>query len=185
MAVIKNPWTTTSIMEVYDNPWINVTHREVLNPSGNSGIYGMVHFKNLAIGILPLDEDYNTWIVGQYRYTLEQYSWEIPEGGGLLEADPIKSAQRELIEETGIRATKWTKILDLHTSNSVTDEMGLAYVAQGLTMGEAEPEDSEDLKLKKLPFAEVVEMVMRGEITDALAMTTILKAKIMIDRGEL
>ena len=88
-----------------------------------------------------------------------------------------------MLEETGIRAQKWIKILDLHTSNSVTDEAGLAYIAQDLTMGEAEPEDTEDLKLKKVPFAEVVEMVMRGEITDALAMTTILKTKIMIDRG--
>ncbi len=183
MPSSTNPWKTNSILEVYDNPWINVTHREVTNPSGNPGIYGVVHFKNLAIGILPLDENYNTYLVGQYRYTLNQYSWEIPEGGGLLGTDPLLSAQRELLEETGITATKWTKILDLHTSNSVTDEAGLAYVAQGLSFGEAEPEDTEDLKVRILPFSEVVEMVMNNEITDALAMTTILKAQLMIDRG--
>ncbi len=179
----KNPWTTKSIIEVYDNPWITVTHREVTNPSGNPGIYGMVHFKNIAIGILPLDQDYNTWLVGQYRYTLETYSWEIPEGGGLIGVEPLESAKRELLEETGIVAQKWTKIVDLHTSNSVTDEVGLAYIAQDLTFEQAQPEDTEELIIKKVPFVEVVEMVIEGKITDALAMTTILKAKIMLDRG--
>ncbi len=131
------------------NPWIEVTHREVINPSGNPGIYGLVHFKNLAIGIVPFDAQLNTWLVGQYRYTLNGYSWEIPEGGGPLGSDPLESAKRELLEETGIRAERWTKILDLHTSNSVTDEAGLAYAAQGLSFGEAQPEDSEELRIRK------------------------------------
>lgn len=179
----KNPWTTTSIKEVYDNPWINITHREVINPSGNPGIYGLVHFKNTAIGIIPLDKEYNTWLVGQYRYTLNAYSWEIPEGGGIIGTDPLEAAKRELMEETGIRAQKWTKFLDLHTSNSVTDEYGMAFVAQDLSFGEAEPEDTEDLAVIKLPFSEAVEMVMDGRITDALAMSSILKLKIMIDQG--
>lgn len=181
----KNPWQTLTEKEVYDNPWIRVSHREVITPAGTPGIYGVIHFKNIAIGIVPLDEEYNTWLVGQYRYTLNAYSWEIPEGGGPQGTEPLLSAQRELLEETGISASKWTKIFDFHTSNSVTDEYGLAYVAQGLSFGEAEPEETEDLKVWKLPFAEAVEMVMRGEITDALAMTAILKTKILIDRGEL
>lgn len=181
----KNPWQTLSKKVAYDNPWIEVTHREVLTPAGTPGIYGVVHFKNIAIGIVPLDADYHTWLVGQYRYTLNAYSWEIPEGGGPLGEDPLLSAQRELQEETGISAGKWTKIFDFHTSNSVTDEFGLAYVAQDLSFGEAEPEETEELKVRKLPFAEAVEMVMRGEITDALAMTAILKTKILIDRGEI
>ncbi len=180
---MENPWKTISINEVYDNPWIRVTHREVLNPSGGEGIYGVVHFKNIAIGIVPLDDDYNTWIVGQYRYTLDEYSWEIPEGGGAKDVPLLDSAKRELIEETGIRAKKWTKILDLHTSNSVTDEYGLSYVAQDLTFGEAMPEETEELVIKKLPFSEVVEMAMEGKITDALALTSIFKVQLMIDRG--
>ncbi len=185
MNTDKNPWKTLSIAEVYDNPWIRVTHREVLTPAGTPGIYGQVHFKNTAIGIVPLDEDLNTWLVGQYRYTLNAYSWEIPEGGGMEGSSLLDAAKRELKEETGIKAARWTKILDLHTSNSVTDEYGLAYVAQGLSFGEAEPEDTEELQVRKLPFAEAVEMVMRGEITDALAMTAILKTKILLDRGAL
>ena len=180
---MKNPWQTKSTKEVYDNPWIKVSHHEVINPSGGDGIYGVVHFKNLAIGIVPLDEEHNTWLVGQYRYTLNAYSWEIPEGGGPLGIDPIDSAKRELLEETGIKAQKWTKILDLHTSNSVTDELGLAYVAQGLSFGEAAPEETEDLIVRKLAFAEALEMVMNGEITDVLAMVSIMKVKLLMDEG--
>ncbi len=183
--VMQNPWKTLKTKEVYDNPWINVTHRDVINPGGGKGIYGVVHFKNLAIGIVPLDKDLNTWLVGQYRYTMDEYTWEIPEGGGIVGVDPLEGAKRELQEETGIVAASWLKITDLATSNSVTDERGIIYVARDLTFGEAEPEESEDLKVKKIPFSEAVEMVMRGEITDSLAMIGIMKVKLMLDRGEL
>ncbi len=185
MAKKENPWTTLSIKEVYDNPWINITHREVLDFSKKQGIYGKVHFKNIAIGILPLDEDRNTWIVGQYRYTLGQYSWEMPEGGGKIGTDPIESAKRELVEETGITATQWTKVLDIHTSNSVTDEYGICYIAQGLSFGEATPESCEDLEVRKLPFEELFQMVMRGEITDSLTIATVMKVKLMFLEGSL
>lgn len=182
---MQNPWKTLKTKEVYDNPWIQVTHRDVINPGGGKGIYGVVHFKNLAIGIVPLDKDLNTWLVGQYRYTMNEYTWEIPEGGGIIGVDPLDSAKRELLEETGIRASNWFKITDLATSNSVTDERGLIYVARDLTFGESEPEESEDLKIKKVPFSEAVDMVMRGEITDSLAMIGIMKVKLMLDRGDL
>jgi len=181
----KNPWRTISQKHIYENPWIKVIENQVINPSGGAGIYGVVHFKHLAVGIIPLDEHYNTWIVGQYRYTLNAYSWEIPEGGGKLDVAPLESAKRELLEETGIRAEKWTKLLETHTSNSVTDELGITFIAQNLSFGEAMPDDTEDLKVRKLPFAELVEMVMRGEITDGFAMSSILKAKILMDRGEI
>lgn len=178
-----NPWKTLSSKITYENPWIRVEHRDVLNPSGGAGIYGVVHFKNTAIGIVPLDDEGFTWLIGQYRYTLERYSWEIPEGGGKIGTDPLESAQRELLEETGITAKRWTPLLEMHTSNSVTDEYGVAYVAQDLEFGKAQPEDTEDLMVRRLPFAEAVEMVLRGEITDALSMIAILKVNEWLRQG--
>ena len=180
---MKNPWTTLDSTTAYENQWIKVTHHNVLNPSGNPGIYGVVHYKNLAIAIVPLDKDNNTWLVGQYRYTLDEYSWEVPEGGGPLGELPLESAKRELLEETGIRADAWQEVGKLHLSNSVSDEVGLVFVAKDLHFGEAKPDETEDLKIKKLPFEEAVEMVARGEITDALAVSAILKVDLLMRRG--
>ncbi|CAG0880297.1 unnamed protein product [Darwinula stevensoni] len=179
----ENPWVTLTCHEVYDNNWINVTHRDVLNPAGGKGIYGMVHFKNAAIGIIPLDDDNNTWIVGQYRYTLEEYSWEIVEGGGTLGVSLLDSAMRELLEETGIVASDWQQIAELHTSNSVTDEFGVVYIARGLTFTDADPEETELLQVRKLPFWELHKMAMRGEITDAMSLVGILKVAEMLRNG--
>lgn len=175
-----NPWKTLTQTEAYANPWIRVTHREVLNPSGGAGIYGVVHFKNIAVGIVPLDEENNTWLVGQYRYTLERYSWEIPEGGCPMGTSTLETAQRELLEETGITAREWIPLMEMHTSNSVTDEYGLAYIARGLSFGTAQPEETEELRIRKLPFAEVFRMVMDGEITDAFSMIAILKTAALL-----
>ena len=182
---MENPWKTLSQKTAYENPWIKVTHRDVLNPSGNPGIYGVVHFKNLAIGIVPLDNELNTWLVGQYRYTLNEYSWEIPEGGCPLGTDPLDTAKRELMEETGIRAKKWEKILDFHTSNSVTDEAGTAYLATALSFGKAAPEDTEELVVKQMPLSEAIQWVEEGKITDSLSIMALQKVALMQTRGEL
>jgi 8-oxo-dGTP pyrophosphatase MutT (NUDIX family) len=170
---------------MYDNPWIEVTHREVINPSGGQGIYGMVHFKNLAIGIVPIDAEGYTWLVGQYRYPLERYSWEIPEGGGPAGIPVLESAQRELEEETGLCADTWIHILEMHVSNSVSDEFAVAFVAQGLTQGHSQPEPTELLEVRRVSLTEAVEMVMRGEITDSLSVAALLKTNELIRRGAL
>jgi 8-oxo-dGTP pyrophosphatase MutT (NUDIX family) len=176
----ENPWKITSEKTVYDNPWINVTEYQVINPSGNPGIYGKVHYKNIAIGVLPLDEDLNTYMVGQYRFALGQYSWEMPEGGGPLGTDPLDSAKRELLEETGLKAQNWIEIQLLHLSNSVSDELSILYLARGLQQFEAEPEDTEQLIVHKLPFDEVYEMVCNGEITDAMTVAAVLKVRLLL-----
>jgi 8-oxo-dGTP pyrophosphatase MutT (NUDIX family) len=181
----ENPWTTLTSEKVYDSPWISVTKHDVLNPNGNPGVYSVVHFKNIAIGIIVLDNDLNTYIVGQYRYPLKAYSWEIPEGGGKPDVPPLDSAKRELHEETGITASKWTKIQEMHLSNSVSDEFSIIYLAQELSFGESEPEDSEKLEVRKLPFDELYRMLERGEITDSLTVAAILKVKLMLVEGKI
>lgn len=173
---MMNPWQTLSSEEKYDNRWINVTEYQVLNPAGGKGIYGKVHFKNKAIGIVALDENNNTWLVGQWRYTLNEWSWEIPEGGGPLHDDPLQSAKRELKEETGLIAKQWTLIQRVHLSNSVSDEEGFIFLAEDLTIGESELEETEaDMKVWNLPFSDALTMVLDGKITDSLTVMAILK----------
>ena len=172
-----NPWQTLSSADQYHNPWIQVREDQVLNPQGKPGIYGVVSMRNKAIGIVPLDDEGNTWLVGQYRYTLNEYTWEIPMGGGPVELDVLASAQRELREETGLLAARWTRIARLHTSNSVTDEEGFVFLAQDLEQGPWEPEETEDLRLWKLPLAQAIAMVMNDEITDAISVAGLLKAE--------
>jgi len=172
---IKNPWTTLSGEEKYENRWIRVTEYQVINPGGGRGIYGKIHFKNKGIGIIPVDNEGNTWLVGQYRYTLNEFHWEIPEGGAPLNEDPLTAAQRELKEETGLTAKKWTQLLRMNTSNSVTDEECLIYLAEDLQQGESELEDTEaDLKVRKVPLKEALDMVVRGEISDSMSMMGLL-----------
>ena len=170
-----NPWQKIAYYEVYDNPWINVRHEDVIKPNGKPGIYGIAHFKFLAAAVVPFDDDGNVWLVGQFRYTLNEYSWEIPMGGGDLTIDSLETAKRELKEETGLIASKWTSLGKLHTSNSVTDEVGYMYLAEGLTLSEAEPDDTEVLQIKKVSLVEAIRMVMESEITDSLSVAAIMK----------
>ena len=181
---LKNPWKTLSGDLKYENKWISVTEFQVLNPSGNPGIYGKVHFKNIAVGVVPLDENNFTYLVGQYRYTLDEYSWEMPEGGCPIGSESIlETAKRELLEETGLIAEDWTELLKLHTSNSVSDEVGYAFVARNLYQSVSNPEETEELKVWKLPFDDAVQMVLDGEITDAFTCMAFMKVKILIDKG--
>lgn len=180
MTMPENPWTLLKEQEVYDSPWISLAHHDVLNPAGKPGIYSVVHFKKFAIGILPLDEQYNTWIVGQYRYPLHTYSWEIPEGGGARDVDPIESAKRELLEECGIIANKWTFIQHLQLSNSATDEVAYLYIAQDLSFTQSQPDEDEQLHVQKVSFDELYERVMKGDIVDSLTVTAVLRAKLMM-----
>ena len=175
----KNPWTILNQKKVYENPWISLTEYDVLNPSGNKGIYGKVSFKNRAVGVVALDQELNVYLVGQYRFTLDQYSWELPEGGSPFEETLLDTAKRELLEETGITAQHWEHILDIHLSNSVTDEVGALYLATELSFGEAEPEDTEELALKKLHLDSAIDMIYSGEITDALTIAGLLRTKLL------
>lgn len=178
------PWRRLQVRQVYDNPWISVTHEQVVTPAGTDGIYGVVHFKSRALGIIPIDEHGYTWLVRQFRYTLHRHLWEIPMGGGALLDDPLPAAQRELAEETGLRAAHWQEIMRLHVSKSVTDEEGIVYIARGLSAGENRLEHTEaDLEVLRLPFAEAVQWVMEGKITDVISCAGLLKAQVLLQAG--
>jgi len=175
--MMTNPWTTRSSREVYDNPWIRVVENQVVDPSGADGIYGVVHYKNLAVGVIPVDDLGHTWIVGQYRYALDLYSWEIPQGGGPEGESPEDCAHRELAEETGLRARRLVPILEMHLSNCASDERSITFLALGIdASGPAFPDGNEaPMDIRRLPLSEAIAMVHRGEITDSPSVGGLLK----------
>jgi 8-oxo-dGTP pyrophosphatase MutT (NUDIX family) len=168
-------WKTKTSSVVYENPWLKVIHEEVVTPKGTDGIYGVVHFKNIAVGVVPIDSEGNTWLVKQSRYTLNQYTWEIPEGGCPQGESPLAAAQRELEEEVGLQARDWQPLMQMHLSNSVTDEYCEVFVARDLFAGTQQLEATEDIEVKKLPLSEAIAMVKRGEITDGISVAALLR----------
>ena len=174
----KSPWQTLSTKAIYDNPWIRVREDAVVRPDGERGIYGVVHYKNTAIGILPIEND-DIYLVGQYRYPLGIYSWEIPEGGCPEGEDLLKAAKRELEEETGLCAGKWAKLGESHLSNSVSDELAVWFLATSLIQGKQQLEGTEKLIVRRFPFKEAFRMALDGEITDAISLIAIFQYYIL------
>ncbi len=179
------PWTVHRETVVYDNPWIRVIDHQVTHPSGAPGQYGVVRFKNRAVGVLAIDDEGRVPLVGQHRFAFDAYSWELPEGGGPLDEDPLNAAKRELAEETGLAARDWLPLIEFNVSNSVTDEVAVCFLAAGLTEGAAAPEDSEELRLKSVPFAVLLEDCLAGRIRDSLTLMMVFAASIKAARGEL
>jgi ADP-ribose diphosphatase len=181
----RNPWTVLETRPIYENPWMTLVEHKVLTPRGTPGIYGVVSIKSLALGVVAFTDRGEILLVGQYRFPLGRYSWEIPEGGGAKDVAPQLSIARELKEETGYEAGGWQEILRLDLSNSVTDETGIAYIAWNLRPGPAKLEETEELALRQVPFAEACEMAMRGEITDAMSLASLFKVKLLAAQGAL
>lgn len=168
-------WKTLSSKTVFENDYLTVYDDKVINPRGGKNDYGHVHFKNRAIAIVPIDDEGNTWLVGQDRYTLGITTWEVPMGGAALDEDTLDAAKRELREETGLTATTWSQIMRLHLSTSLTDEEGIVFVAQELTEGDTDFDETEDIEVRKVPLAEALAMIAKGEITDASSVAALLR----------
>jgi 8-oxo-dGTP pyrophosphatase MutT (NUDIX family) len=181
----RNPWTILSKKSVYENPWIRVDHHEVRNPTGGPGIYGTVHFKAHATGVVPIDENGNVILVGQYRFPLDAYSWEIPEGGSHDEVSVLHAAQRELLEECGLTARNWLEILQTDLSNSVSDERGTLFLAWDLAPVPAEPEPTEEIQVTRVPFWDAVSRVKNGKIRDGMSVAGLLRVALMALQQEL
>lgn len=179
-AVANGPWTRRSRRVAYENPWITIWHDEVTRPDGQPGVYGVVHFANLAVAILALDADDRVLLVGQHRYALDLYSWEVPEGGVPFDEAPVDGARRELREETGVEAATWRELARSHLSNSVSDELAVLFLATDLTAGVATPDGTESLDVRWVPFEEALAMTLDGRITDAL--TVLAVQRFALDR---
>jgi len=175
----NNPWRKLSSRKIYANAWITLEEDQVLTPCGTHGVYGKVMPKGKAVGIVALDDNGNIYLVGQFRYMLDEYSWEIPEGASNLDETPLDTAKRELKEETGLIAEEWTFLMRLHTSNSFTDEEAFIFLARNLIQSTPEPDDEECLEIKRIPFRNALEMVLRGEITDAMSVAAIFKCSLL------
>jgi len=167
--VTVGPWVRRTRRTAYDNAWITIWHDEVSRPDGAAGIYGVVHFANLAAGVVVLDEHDRVLLVGQHRYTLDAWSWEIPEGGVGPAEVPLDGIRRELKEETGVEAAEWIELARFHLSNSVSDEAGILYLATIVTHGSAEPEPTEEIESRWVSFDEALAMTLDGRITDAMS----------------
>lgn len=157
----------------YENPWITLWHDEVTRPDGSAGIYGVVHFQNVAAGVVAIDDRDRIVLVGQHRYTLDTYSWEIPEGGVPEGESPIEGARRELREEAGVEAGCWHELVRADLSNSISDEQAVMFLATDLTVGDADPEPTEALEVRWVPFDEALAMTLDGRITDAMSIIAI------------
>jgi len=180
----RGPWTSHRRTHVYENPWISVTEHQVTNPWGEAGIYGVVHLRNLAVGCVPVFDDGSILLVGQHRFPLDVYSWELPEGGG-GDDDPQDAAARELKEETGYTARSWAPLMTGDLSNAVTDERAVGFLAWDLEAGAPDPQDGEMIELRRLPFAEALEMAVRGEIRDIFSQVMLLQTDVLGHKGRL
>lgn len=176
------PWTRLRRRQVYDNPWIRVREDDVLRPDGSPGIYGTVHFKNIAVAVVPIDAEGRVILVGQHRYPFDRYFWELPEGGCPEGREtPQESAIRELKEETGFAAARWDYLGSLELSNACTDEIGHLFLARDLTPGPPDPDGDEELAVKALDFGEAWRMAMAGELTESLTVAALARARYFLD----
>lgn len=182
----RKSWKVLREDTVYENKWISVHHADVIAPTGNPAVYGKVHMKGQAIGVLPVDENGWTWLVGQQRYCFDEWTWELPEGGGLRTEQPVVTAQREMAEEIGMQAVNYLPLFEnVQFSNSITDEIGHAFLAWGLSPCEKCPDETELLEIRHLPLKEVFKMLDQGKLTDMFTLAMLSRAHYLAHTGGL
>jgi 8-oxo-dGTP pyrophosphatase MutT (NUDIX family) len=180
----KNPWKTRSSVTVYENNWISVREDQVIRPDGNPGIYGVVYIRP-SIGVLAVNERDEVVLVGQWRYSVERYSWELPRGGSHPgETDMLEVARRELVEETGVIADNWEFLGTVDNGNGVANDVQYLYRATGLTTTETNHDPEEDITVQWKPFDDVLEMAMNGGITEVCSLAAIFKVALLRSRGK-
>ena len=169
-----NPWTTKSSHIVYENRWIRVREDEVIRPDGHPGIYGVVEVP-ASVGIIAINQKDHVVLVGQWRYTLNRYLWEIPRGGSDGHPDLLAVAQRELAEEAGVEAEHWEPLGTVDVCTGVTTDIQHLFLATGLRPSEAHHDAEEQIDVAWHPFEQVLDMVMDGRITEVCSVAAILK----------
>lgn len=178
--------TIHAARRIFDNPWIGLTAHDVSAPSGRRFDYTTVEFKRVATGVVPLHEDGTVTLVGQHRFPLDEYSWELPEGGAEPGEPPLDAIKRELAEEGLLAAEAWRQILKMHLSNSVTNEVAYIYLATGLSPASGKRDDTEeDLVVRRMPFGEALAMCGDGRITDSLTVAGLLRVYQLAVAGDL
>jgi ADP-ribose pyrophosphatase len=180
-----NPWIVKSVDRPFENEWLALDRHKVVRPDGDDGTYTVVRIRRVAVGVLPIEPDGSVHLVGQWRFPLGRYSWEMPEGGAEPGEDPLDCAKRELEEETGLSAGRFERVLELDMSNSLTDERAVIYLAFDLRAGEASPEGTEVLRRRRAHFRDVLERVADYRITDAMTVAAVLRAHHMALTGAL
>jgi 8-oxo-dGTP pyrophosphatase MutT (NUDIX family) len=182
-----DPWKPGAERVAFESGWITVTEQVATAPTGKLSPYGLVKFKNLAVAVLPIHEDGTIVLVGQHRFPLGDYTWELPEGGSPLGEDPLDGARRELAEETGLAAAEWREVMRTQLSNSVTDERMIGYLALGLSPAASahEADETESIALARVPFREALDAAMAGYLPDMLTVAMLLRGYHMAQEGSL
>ena len=180
-----NPWIVNGTRRAFQIDWFDIDEHDVIRPDGAKGYYGVVRVKRLAVGALPIEADGSVHLVGQWRFPLGRYSWEMPEGGGEPGEDALVCAKRELAEESGLSAGAWTRVLEMDLSNSLTDERAVIFLATDLKHGQSAPEATEVLQHRQAHFLDVLARVADGRIRDAMTVAAVLRAHHMAVTGQL
>jgi len=179
------PWRDAGSTTLFENPWMRLTRHDATAPTGHKADYVVMRPQNMSVGVLPLHADGTVTLVGQQRFALMNWSWEMPEGGAPFSEDPLEGARRELAEEAGLAAAQWRLAYRAEMTNSITDERAMAWLAWDFTEVPIAPDETEIIRVARVPFGDLLREIGRGSIRDMFTLATALRAYHMAREGEL